>query len=97
MQIQKYNPKTVIYSYDFHSDQNKSMIEQIYAYIDSLNLESRSAIFNIVEVHGGTFMVIGFVHSSGLWASFIAFSYSGGQIYHLWRGKAGEWNYESLI
>lgn len=96
MKAQKFNSKTIICEYGYINEQGKTAIQQLYDYIDGLNMNADEGIFHHVEVYGGTFVLIGACKIPNSWSSFIAFSYVAGQVYHLWRNNTGAWNYEQI-
>ena len=78
------------------NEPSKTAIEQLYDYINGLNLKADEGIFHHVEVYGGTFVLIGACKVPNSWSSFLAYSYVGGQVYHLWRNGTGAWSYETI-
>ncbi len=97
MKVQKFNSNTIICKFGHNYDgSGKTVVQQLYDYIDGLNLKTNEGIFHIVQVYGGTFSLIGSCTQQNSWSSFIAFSYVAGQVYHLWRNNTGAWNYEQI-
>lgn len=96
MKVQKFNSNIVILEKGNHIDSSKGIIEQIEDYIDGLNLNGGTAILQLVEVHGGTYTIIGTCSAKNSWSTFLVMNYFLGNVFHLCRADGGSWSYKQL-